>query len=1202
MAKPPPNHNEFALATEAAPDNMSSWVEWDEEEEDPKIKEEEKNSNEDPEIEKDEEEMDVDANEEEDGPEWILPYEGADPLNPPPPASDSEYDIKEVAPVSPPPIPTDFELEAKAEAATVDIGRLIERDDVHAENNRPRMMLDCSENRTRATRRELDRATWHYHHLRGWSIEVQEHLLPQLHYQEAPYLIPSALVAPVTHDDPGIRMLLHVMPPLLLLQMTMIQLLARRLHHSSHKVPSSIMPPKAMSQAAIERLITQRVNSALEEERARQVNPVRQGINANRAGGQGHEGAVELCRWFEKTKMVFRISECAEGKKVKFTAATLQGRALTWWNSHVATRGLEAANRITWTKMKRDNTCHHQQNNQRQGNARAMTITPAEQGGYARNKPLCNRCKKHHFGHSKVVCNNCGRTGHMARDCMLLLNNRYAIVLFDSGFDKNFVNTSFSHLIDINLVRLDTSYELFVAHVTEKKLKEKHLKDVSVIQDFPEVFPDNLPGLPPPRQVEFRIEFVPGVALVARAPYRLAPSEMKELADLLQELSEKGFIFLSSLSWGSLVLFMKKKDESFWMCIDYRELNKLTVKNRYPLLSIDDLFDQLQGSSVYSKIDLRTGYHQLCIREEDILITAFRTRYGHYEFQVMSFGLTNAHALFMDLMNRVCKPYLNKFMIVFIDDILIYSKSKEEHGDHLKTILELLKNEQFKGVHVYPAKIKAIKNWATSTTPTEVRQFLGLAGYYQRFIKGKDEEEAFQLLKQKLCCAPILVLPEGTEDFVVYCDASLKGSRAVLMQREKVIAYASRQLRTHKENYMTHNLELGAVVFALRLWRHYLYGKKCLVYTDHKSLQYILDQKEFNMRRHRWIKLLCDYDCKIRYHPGKANVVADALSQKERELLRVRALAKNLGRLIKTIFEIRSEGTRYFDKRVWLPRYGGLRNLIMHESHKSKYSIHSGSDKMYQDLKQHYWWPNMKADIATYVSKCLTCAKTDGQSKRTIQTLEDMLRAYVIDFGGSWDRHFPLVEFSYNNSYHARIKVAPFEAVYGWKCRSPVFWSEVEDSQLTGPEMIRETTEKTMQIKNRLLTARSRQKGYADVRRRPLEFNVRDKVMLKVSPWKDVIHFGKRGKLSPLYIGPFKVLKRVGLVAYKLELPRKLQRIHNTFHVSILNKRLSDESLIIPFDEIQLNNKLHFIEEPMEIMDREVKRLKQSRIPIVKVC
>ncbi|GJV61045.1 reverse transcriptase domain-containing protein [Tanacetum coccineum] len=568
--------------------------------------------------------------------------------------------------------------------------------------------------------------------------------------------------------------------------------------------------------------------------------------------------------------------------------------------------------------------------------------------------------------------------------------------------------------------------ELFLAQVTEQEPKEKRLEDVPVIRDFPEVFPKDLPGLPPPRQVEFRIDLILGAAPVARAPYRLAPSEMKELSKQLQELLEKGFIRPSSSPWGAPVLFVKKKDGSFRICIDYRELNKLTIKNRYPLPRIDDLFDQLQGSSVYSKIDLRSGYHQLRIREEDIPITAFRTRYGHYEFQVMPFGLTNAPAVFMDLMNRVCKPYLDKFVIVFIDDILIYSKNKEEHGEHLKTILNLLRSEKLyakfskcdfwldsvqflghvidsSGVHVDPAKIEAIKNWAAPTTPTEVRQFLGLAGYYRRFIKefsliskpltkltqknkpyvwGNDEKEAFQTLKLKLCSAPRLSLPEGSEDFVVYCDASLKGFGAILMQREKVIAYASRQLRKNEENYTTHDLELGAVVFALRLWRHYLYDTKCTVYTDHKSLQYILDQKELNMRQRRWIELLSDYDCVIRYHPGKANVVADALSRKDKEPIREENIGAEGFRGEGEPFEVRSDGTKCLKERVWLPLFGGLRGLIMLESHKSKYSIHPGSDKMYHDLRKLYWWPNMKADIATYVSKCLTCAKVKAEHQK----------------------------------------------------------------------------------------------------------------------------------------------------------------------------------------------------------------------------
>ncbi|GKA73809.1 reverse transcriptase domain-containing protein [Tanacetum coccineum] len=331
---------------------------------------------------------------------------------------------------------------------------------------------------------------------------------------------------------------------------------------------------------------------------------------------------------------------------------------------------------------------------------------------------------------------------------------------------------------------IDQGCQVFLIQMMKEEkieISERRIEDVLVVRDFPEVFPEDLSGLPPTRQVEFHIELIPGAAPVARAPYRLAPAEMKELVEQLKELFDKGFIRPSSSPWGAPILFVKKKDGSFRMCIDYRELNKLTVKNRYPLPRIDDLFDQLQGSSIYSKIDLRA-------REEDIPKTAFRTRYGHYEFRVMPFGLTNAHAVFMDLMNRVCKPYLDKFVIVFIDDILTYSRNEKEHEEHLKTILELLKKEELyakfskcefwintvkflghvidsSGIRVDPAKIEAVKNWASPTTPSEIRQFLGLAGYYRRFIDwGEEQEEAFQLLKQKLCDAPILALPEGSDD------------------------------------------------------------------------------------------------------------------------------------------------------------------------------------------------------------------------------------------------------------------------------------------------------------------------------------------------------------------------------------------------------------------------------------------------------
>nr|GEY33670.1 putative reverse transcriptase domain-containing protein [Tanacetum cinerariifolium] len=700
---------------------------------------------------------------------------------------------------------------------------------------------------------------------------------------------------------------------------------------------------------------------------------------------------------------------------------------------------------------------------------------------------------------------------------MFLLNNRYASILFDTCADRSFISTAFSSLIDIIPTTLDHGYDveladgriiwvntlirgctlnflnhpfnidlmpiemgsfdviigmdwlvkyhavivydeklvcvpfgdeilifhgdgsnnghesrlniisctktqryflkgctIFLAHVTikeaEDKLKEKRLEDVPIVQDFSEVFPEDLLGIPPTRQVEFQIDLVPGAALVERAPYRLAPSEMKELSEQLKELSDKGFIRTSSSPSGAPVLFVKKKDGSFRMCIDYRELNKLTVKNCYLLPRINDL-------------------------------------------------------RFIEGFSKIARSM-------------------------------------------------------TKLTQKKVK-----------FDWGEKQEAAFHIINQKLYSASILSLPEGSEDFVVYYDALIKGLGAVLMQREKVIAYGSRQLKVHEKNYITHDLELGAV-------------------------------KELNMRQRRWLELLSDYDCKIRYHPGKANpnMKADIATYVSKCLTYLRVKAedqKPSGLLVQPEIPQWKWDNITIDFVTKLPK------------------TQSGNDTIW-----------VVVDRLTKSAHFLLMKETDPMDKLARLYLKEVVTRHGIpvliicdrDFGNGWERHLPLVEFAYNNNYHASIKAAPFEALYGRKCRSPVCWSE-----------------------QRIQAARDHQKSYADVRRKPLEFQVGDRVMLKVSPWKGVVHFGKRENLNPRYIRPLKVLAKVGTVAYRLELPEQLSRVHSMFYVSSLKKCLSYKPLAISLDKVHIDDKLHFVEEPVGIMDREVKRLKQSHIPIIKV-
>ncbi|XP_071718850.1 uncharacterized protein [Rutidosis leptorrhynchoides] len=764
------------------------------------------------------------------------------------------------------------------------------------------------------------------------------------------------------------------------------------------------------------------------------------------------------------------------------------------------------------------------------------------------------------------------------------------------------------------------------------------LENIDVVREFPDVFPDELQGLPPVREVEFSIDLIPGSQPISKAPYRMAPLELQELKEQLQEVA-----FL-----------------------------------------------------------------------------------GH---------VVSAEGIMMD-----------------------------------------------------PAKIEAIINWSRPTSVVEVRSFIGLAGYYRRFVEGfstialpltkllrkgekfvwtEERQKSFDELKKRLVSAPILALPSGSGGFQIYSDASKHGLGCVLMQHGKVIAYASRQLKPYKVNYPTHDLELAAVIFALKIWRHYLYGETCDIFTDHKSLKYIFTQKEINMRQRRWLELLKDYDANIQYHPGKANVVADALSRKSfgsisclvthiREFERLdmglskRGASGMLANLkfesdlitrikeaqlddgdLWTVFQNLEEGrvkefredddgVIWCGNRLCVPNDDAIREALLSEAHSSPFFIHPGSTKMYQDLKQHFWWSGMKKDVARYVGKCLTCQQvkiehqrasgllqpldipvwkwddismdfvcglpktvkrhdaiwvvidrltksahflpirmdysvsklselfqqeivrlhgvpssivsdrdprftsrfwkglhkawgtrlklstafhpqTDGQSERTIQILEDMLRACALDWKGNWDEYLCLVEFAYNNIWQASIRMAPFEMLYGRKCRAPVCWNEAGEKLIEGPELVRVTNEKVAIATNWLKEAQSRQKVYADKHRRSLEFVVGDKVFLKVSPWKGVRRFGLKGKLSPRYIGPFEILDRVGEVSYRLALPPQLSHVHNVFHVSQLRGYNYHPLHVVqyPFSEIRAD--LSYVEEPEAIIEREERVTRKSSTPFVKV-
>nr|GEW33819.1 hypothetical protein [Tanacetum cinerariifolium] len=670
------------------------------------------------------------------------------------------------------------------------------------------------------------------------------------------------------------------------------------------------------------------------------------------------EGVVELTQWFKRMETVFRISNCTMENQIKFVTCTLLKSALTWWNSHVTTVG------------------------------------SGDKKPYGGSKTLCPKCNYQHNGQCAPKFHKCNRVAHLARDCRSTASANTAnnqrgtrTVQEPTCFDESVSSRpcrdkprlKHRHGFDVIISMYWLAKYQAVIVCAEKIVRIPWGKYQAVIVCAEKIVRipwgneslivrgdrsdqgnetrlniiactnvEDLLGLPLTREVEFQIDLIPGAAPVARAPYRLASSEMKELSDQLKELSNKGFIGPSSSHWGAPVLFVKKKYGSFRMCIDYQELNKLTVKNRYPLLRIDDLFDQLQGSSVYSKIDLRSGYHQLRVHE-DIPKTTFRTRYGHYEFQVMPFGLMNALAI----------PKV-QFLGHMIDS---------------------------QGIHVDPAKIESIKDWASPKTPTE-----------------------------KLCSALILALPEGSKDFVVYCEASHKGLGAVLMKREKLIAYASCQLKIHVKNYTTHDLELGSTEA----------------------------QKPENIKN--------------KDVGGVGYCVMLPKSSQGYETIWV-----IVDRLTKAAILVPMRETDSMEKLVRMY----LKEVVTR--HGIPVSIICDRDPGFALI----FWRSLQKALGTSLDMSTAYhPQTDGPSERTIQTLKDMLRACVIDFGKVWVNHLSLFEFSYNNSYYASIKAVPFEALYGRKCHSPVCWAKVREVQLFGPEIVQETTKKIIQIKQRIQATR----------------------------------------------------------------------------------------------------------------------------------
>ncbi|GJR45466.1 putative reverse transcriptase domain-containing protein [Tanacetum coccineum] len=905
----------------------------------------------------------------------------------------------------------------------------------------------------------------------------------------------------------------------------------------------------------------------------------------------GNGGAVGLTHWIEKMESVFDNSGCTANQRVRYAASCFVNKALTWWNTQVQAIGREAAIGMSWNDFRvllveeffPSNEMEKLENEYING------LAPQIRGMLWATQPTtiqiaiftagiltdeAVRCGTLTKGNDKSKeIEESSKKGSTWKDKkksktgsgIFSLNNQFVNVLFDSGANFSFISTKFAPFLNVEPCIVNLGYVIEIADGENIEV-DRIIRDCKLELGNSLFTIDLIPLGHGSFDVIVGMEWLSKNKAVIVCHEKVVKIPIKE-GGILRVHRERTLGAAKALMNAKIdeprisdIPVMRDFTDVFSEDLLGLppELNKLTVKNRYPLPRIDDLFGQLQGACYFSKIDLWSGYHQLRMYEDDIPKTAFRTRHGHFEFTVMPFGLTNAPAVFMDLMNWVCKLYLDKFVIVFIDDILIYSKTKEEHEVHLKLVLELPRKEKLyakfskcefwlqevhllrhvvnqSGIHVDLSKIEAVKNWKAPTTPSE----------------GGKEEESFQTLKNNLCDAPILSLPDGVKDFVI-----------------------------HEKNYTTHDLELEAVVFALKTWMHYLHDMKSVIYTDHKSLQHIFDQNELNMRQRRWIELFSDYECEIRYHPGKANMVADALSRKERvKPRRVQAMAMTIQSGVKEmILTAQSEALKqenvlaerlhgldqqmerkkdrnwYFMDRIWVPLVGDVRMVILNEAHKSRYYVHPRADKMYHDLRDMYWWLGMKRDIAIYVSKYLTCAKVKAEHQRPASLLQ---QPDIPEW--KWDKITMdlLTKLPRSRSGHDAIWV-----IVDRLTKSAHLLTIREDF----------STEKLARLYIDVIMARH---GV------PVSIILDRDVRFTSHFWQTVQKaLGTRLDLSTTYHpqtdgqGPFKILKRIGLVAYRLRLPEELNSVDMT---------------------------LRFVEEPIKIKDRDIKKLKHRKIALVKV-